>query len=651
MNEDPHSEEESVSGNNEMDVMLHDQEWWRHAFDAMLDPVAFLDVDGKVLHANRAMVEFLGIPLSEIRGEKCYRLFHQAITHIPGCPLVRATQTRRRETMDMPSGEKFFFVVTDPVLSASGELEGFIHVVRDVTDIKETQRKLIEQAGLLQIAARTARLGGWSVDVRTMKVHWSDEVARIHEVEPGFSPSVDEGIAFYAPECQERIREVFFLCYREGIPYDEELQIVTARGKRVWVRTCGMPVRDESGAIVGVHGSFQDISEWKKAEEERRQLQNQLLMAQKIESVGRLASGIAHDFNNLLSVVLGYVGFALDAVPQGHPLREDLLEIQKAADRAAHLTRQLLAFSRKQVFSLQVTDLNSVVRGLDNMLRRLLGEDIVISLDLHPEIGRVRVDPGQMEQVIMNLAVNARDAMPNGGQLLIQTRPALIDEPYADTRSTLPPGHYVVLSVTDTGCGMDPDVLDRIFDPFFTTKGKDKGTGLGLSIVQGIVTQSKGHIWVYSEKGRGTTFKLYFPVEEPETASLPDETPAEPARGRETVLLVEDEPAVRTLAARMLERAGYAVISAAGRDDALALADRFLPEIDLLVTDVVMPHMSGQELDQILRAKNPRLKTLFISGYPESLESLCRERHLAFLGKPFSFAELTRTVRELLDRK
>lgn len=625
-------------------------QWLLRAFNAMLDPVAFLDRAGTVIYANQDMMRYLARPMSEIIGAQCYELFHHESGHILGCPLVRSLQTRRRETMEMIVNDKYFYVVVDPVIAPGGEIEGFIHLVRDMTDFRAAQRQLAEQAALVQIAARTARMGGWSVDLRHMRARWSDEVARIHEVEPGFSPTVEDGIAFYAPECQERIREVFTRCAREGIPYDEELEIITASGKRVPVRTCGMPVRDENGVITGVQGSFQDISEWKRVEEERRQLQAQLLLAQKIESVGRLAGGIAHDFNNLLSVVLGYVGFALDAVSPDSSLYGDLKEIQKAAERASTLTRQLLAFSRKQVFSMQVVALNDIVSGMQNMLQRLIGEDILVMLDLHPETGSIRADPGQMEQVIMNLAVNARDAMPDGGKLLIQTRQAQIDGTYLDNNVSLQPGRYAVLSVTDTGCGMDPEIRARIFDPFFTTKEKSKGTGLGLSIVHGIVTQSGGSIWVYSEKGWGTTFKLYFPLADPQTEET-DEMAGQPACGRETILLVEDEPAVRTLAERMLMRAGYTVITASGKDDALALAERFLSSIDLLLTDIVMPHMSGRELSALLQKRRPGLKTLFVSGYPQDLMHVEGDDPAAgFLGKPFSYQELTRKVREILDR-
>ena len=238
-------------------------QWWRYIFDAILDPVAFLDVEGTMLYANCAMARYLELSLSEIVGVKCHQLFHHSQQHIQGCPLVRSKHTRQRETMEMLVNDKYFFVVVDPVLAPDGNVEGFIHIVRNITELKNAQRQLAEQANLLQIAASTSQFGGWSVDLKTQRVRWSNEVARIHEVEPDFSPTIDEGISFYTPECQIRIREVFTRCAQEGVPYNEDMEIITVNGRRVAVRTCGVPVRDESGNIVGVQGSFQDISEWK----------------------------------------------------------------------------------------------------------------------------------------------------------------------------------------------------------------------------------------------------------------------------------------------------------------------------------------------------------------------------------------------------
>jgi len=331
-------------------------------------------------------------------------------------------------------------------------------------------------------------------------------------------------------------------------------------------------------------------------------------------------------------------------------MRDDLLEIRNAGERAAALTRQLLAFSRKQILEPQVINLNRVISGIENMLRRLLGEDVEILVNLDPGVGNTLADPGQVEQVVMNLAVNARDAMPEGGRLTVETANACLDEEYADLHMAIRPGEYVRLSVTDSGCGMDAATREHIFEPFFTTKEKGKGTGLGLSIVYGIVKQSGGYIWVYSEPGRGTTFKIYLPRVDTAEAVAPH-PPLRAATGQETVLVVEDELAVRRIAERILLRAGYHVITATGGEEALLMCEKLGDRIDLLLTDVVMPRMNGGELAGRLARVCPGLRTLFMSGYADHAivnnQVLLPGTH--FIGKPFSAAELTAKVREALD--
>jgi len=386
---------------------------------------------------------------------------------------------------------------------------------------------------------------------------------------------------------------------------------------------------------------------------EKKQLEDQLGLSQRLEAVGRLAGGVAHDFNNLLTVINSYAMFAINELRESDPIRADVKEIQKAGDRAAALTRQLLAFSRKQILEPEVLSLNKVVSGIESMLRRLLGEDIEIVVSLTDEIGSVEADPGQLEQVIMNLAVNARDAMPQGGRLTIETCAVELDEDYAEQHVSAAPGSYVRLSVSDTGAGIDAQTRDRIFEPFFTTKEKGKGTGLGLSTVYGIVKQSGGNIWVYSEPGQGTTFKVYLPRVDAPAIDARRKTMPVMASGSETVLVVEDEDAVRKIAERMLRMAGYHVLSAANGGEALLLCERHGDEIDLLVTDVVMPQMSGRELAERLAKLCPKIKMLFMSGYTDNaiVHHGVLDPGTRFIGKPFSGADLTRKVREVLDEE
>ena len=386
---------------------------------------------------------------------------------------------------------------------------------------------------------------------------------------------------------------------------------------------------------------------------EQRQLEGQLRQAQKMEAVGRLAGGLAHDFNNLLTAITGYGDLVLGALPADDARRADVEEIRIAADRAAALTQQLLAFSRKQVLQPRVLDLNVIVRNAEKLLRRLIGEHIAMEAVLDPALGAVKADPTQLEQVIVNLAVNARDAMPQGGRLLLQTRNAQLDTGYTSEHSMVQPGEYVQLAVSDTGLGMDEQTKARLFEPFFTTKELGKGTGLGLSTVYGIVKQSGGYIWVYSELGCGTTFKVYLPlVEAAATVDVPAPAPEAAPRGSETVLLVEDEPALRAVARRVLQRQGYAVLEAADGDAALALVATHQGPLDLLVTDVVMPGLSGRDLADRLTAARPDLRVLFVSGY--SGEALAHhgilDPDLAYLEKPFNPDALAIKVREVLDR-
>jgi len=401
------------------------------------------------------------------------------------------------------------------------------------------------------------------------------------------------------------------------------------------------------GRLVGILGIGRDVTE-------RVQLEQQLRQAQKMEAVGRLAGGIAHDFNNILTAITGYADLLLEDLGATDPRRQDADEIHKAADRAAGLTRQLLAFSRQQVLQPTVLEVNKLVSDLEKMLRRLLGEDVALTTQLAPTTGRVKADPGQLEQVIMNLAVNARDAMPNGGKLTLETGNVDLDESYATDHYPARAGPFVMLAVSDTGTGMSEATQAHMFEPFFTTKEKGKGTGLGLATVYGIVKQSGGFIWVYSEVGHGTTFKLYLPrVQElAERASQPAQTPARAARGTETVLVVEDEAPVRSVARQVLERHGYTVLEAPSAEAALDIATRYSGAIHLLLTDVVMPGLNGRELATRLADLRPDARVIFMSGYTD--DAVTRHGVLepgsAYVQKPFTPDAIARKVREVLNR-
>ena len=411
-------------------------------------------------------------------------------------------------------------------------------------------------------------------------------------------------------------------------------------------------ILDEKGRISGIRCAVQDITERKRAEESLRKTEEQLRQSQKMEAVGKLAGGIAHDFNNLLTVIRGYSEVLLTDLDEIDPFRQDILEIKNAADRAATLTFQLLAFSRKQILQPKILNINSLVSNMDKMLRRLIGEDIDLVTLLAGDLGTVKVDPGQIEQVILNLAINARDVMPKGGKLTIETANVELDENYAGKHISVKPGRYILLAVSDTGVGMSQEVKERAFEPFFTTKEKGKGTGLGLSTVYGIMKQSDGYIWIYSEPGKGTTIKLHLPItQETSEPPLGGEKSMKSPSGSETILLVEDEEMVRKLTRSVLRKKGYHVIVAANGEEALRIVQQQGHEpIHLVLTDVVMPGMSGPELADRLETLKPGMKILFMSGYTDNaiVHHGVLDPGTAYINKPFTIDALAVKVREVL---
>jgi len=438
---------------------------------------------------------------------------------------------------------------------------------------------------------------------------------------------------------------------------EPELHRRRADGSPIVVSVSTSPLRRPDGTIYGIMSILMDVTEAKAAEETRNRLtmlEEKLRQSQKLEAVGRLAGGVAHDFNNLLTAISGYSDLLLHRLPDYSTLRRDVEEIRKAGDRAAALTRQLLAFSRRQVLQPKVLDLNGMVTRVERMLRRMIGEDIALSTALSPSLSRVMADPGQIEQVIVNLVANARDAMPDGGGITIATADAELSPAYAAVHPEVRPGPHVLLSVADTGPGMSDEIQAHLFEPFFTTKEKGKGTGLGLATVYGVVQQSGGHIRVNSAADRGTTFLIYLPrVEAPEIGSRGADPPhlPHPSPGTETVLLAEDEEAVRRLAREILSGNGYRVLEAGNGREALLLSEAHRGVIHLLLTDVVMPKIGGRELGERIRHQRPDLRILYMSGFTDDaiLRGGVEENGIPFLQKPFTPEELARKVREVLD--
>jgi PAS domain S-box-containing protein len=424
--------------------------------------------------------------------------------------------------------------------------------------------------------------------------------------------------ALFHPEDRERWLSHVHPKDDAGKEIPLEFRIVTKGGEVRWVSHVCTQIQVETGRSLGLRGSLADITERKQAATEQEMLKSQLVQAQKMESIGILAGGVAHDFNNILSIILGYSELLQLELAENSPAREKVQIINEAGHRAATLTRQLLAFSRKQVVHMAPCSLNQLIHDLTKMLGRMIGEDVSLEFRPSAEDDTVLIDPGQMEQVLLNMAVNARDAMPNGGSLVIETKNRELDAEYAKTHADVIPGRYVVLSVSDTGLGMSREIQDKIFDPFFTTKERGKGTGLGLAMVYGIIKQLGGHIFVYSEPEQGTTFKIFLPIVRDAARKTPESSPLPLPRGNETILVVDDEALIRNLVKDILRPLGYTMLEAESGAEAIQASDAFAGRIDILLTDVIMPGMNGRELAKAITARRPEIKTIYMSGYTDN---------------------------------
>jgi PAS domain S-box-containing protein len=627
---------------------LHERERWQSAvLDSIGDAVVTTDDQGRITFLNPTAERLTGWRDGEARGrplEEVLTLLHQQTRQPVEAPLRQAV----REGAKVPLANHTVLVsrtgeerpVDDsatPILDGGLPLGGAM-VFRDVSERYRAEQASARLAAIVQ-SAEDAIIGTTAEGVITS---WNDGAERLY----GFAPEEVQGwpLAVLFPEGhRDELRRLL-----ERVRGGERLGAFETAGRQkdakvVEVMMSISPVLDPEGRVTGAAAIAHDVTV-------ARRLEHQVRHAQKMEAIGRLAGGVAHDFNNLLAVINGFTEVLLRLLPDNPRAVEHLEQILRAGERAAALTRQLLAYSRKQVLQPKVLDLNEVVEGARMMLGRVIGEDVELAAVPAPDLWRVRADPGQMDQVLMNLCVNARDAMPRGGKITLETRNVELDAAASADLFDVRPGRYVLLAVADAGAGMDEATKSHLFEPFFTTKGEGKGTGLGLATVFGIVKQTGGYVKVYSEVGHGTTFKVYLPaVEEAGGAPRPGEAPG----GTETVLLVEDEEGVRALARRLLQRGGYTVLDAADGPEALEVVSRHPMRIDLLVTDVVLPHMSGRQVAEALRQQRPDLKVLYVSGYTD--DAVVRhgvlEPSAAFLQKPFSMSDFGRKVREILDRR
>ncbi len=619
-------------------------------------PDAFLlhQLDGTIIDVNDRACTLLGYSRDELIGLTAYA-FDIELKPEKVESLFTLLNQGQRPTFETQHRCKNGTVIPVEVhlspVGTGGELQ-VLSTVRDVSARMQVEEELRAKHELLEETQEIAHLGSYEWNVRTNHLTWSDELYRIY----GYSPqeiemSMETFLGHLHPDDLSFVRaEIHQACLNRSA-FSMEERIIRRDGSIRTLDSRGRVICDDSGQPARIIGACIDITERKRLETERKRLENQFLQSQKMDAVGKLAGGVAHDFNNLLTIIMGYGNLIITEVPADAPHREAIEAILDAGERAARLTQQLLAFSRSVVVEMKTIDLNLFVEKMAQMLRRLIEEDISLTLTLAPKVSPIKAPPGQLEQLIMNMVVNARDAMSSGGQLRIQTRNFTLENADLTTYPDLIPGEYVELLIADTGVGIQDDVTNKIFEPFFTTKEVGKGTGLGLSVVHGVVKQCGGGISLESKVGIGTTFRILFPAATEAAISSEPCTAPRSFKGHETILLVEDEIAVCKIVKTGLEANGYQVLQANGGQQAIQLAANFPGTIDLLLTDVVMPEMSGQKVADAIKLQRPGIRVIYMSGYANEVvfRRGVTETTDEFLQKPFTTVGLTKKVRSVLD--
>ncbi|HEY2547367.1 MAG TPA: PAS domain S-box protein [Candidatus Acidoferrum sp.] len=619
------------------------------AMDSAADGISIIGENGEHIYVNAAFARMMGYEKPElmlgVHWRKIYdprdvQLIHEQVRESLKTEGKWSGQIslRRRDGTVIPVEMSITTLANGVTACIGHDISARKDAEKARAEAESKYRTLVEQVAAISYIAELGMRGEWqyvSPQIEAITGYTQEEWLANSREWTRFIPTEDHGVVEAAEEASLR-----------GERFQAEYRIVRKDGTVIWVSDTAVVVAGSDTHPV-MEGIIVDITE-------RKLLENQLQQSRRMEAVGRLAGGIAHDFNNLLTIIKGYAELALQRTGIPPELRADVQQIENASERASTLIRQLLAFSRRQVLQPKVLDLNAIVQGLDKLLGRLMGEHIEMVTRCGANVGHVKADPAQVEQVIMNLVVNARDAMPKGGRLTVETVNVELDSTYARDHVSVKPGPYVMLAVSDNGMGMSPETVAHIFEPFYTTKESGQGTGLGLSTVYGIVKQSGGYIWVYSEPGKGTTFKVYLPRVAEQAEAKPEavEQPAA-GKGSETILLVEDEEAVRELASRILSAKGYSVVAAKSVREAEQFSEKHARKIDLLLTDIIMPEMSGRELARRITARNPKTRVLYMSGYTDNVLAQGGELEagLAFLQKPFTPGALVQKVRDVLDSR
>ncbi|NLI82893.1 MAG: PAS domain S-box protein [Deltaproteobacteria bacterium] len=619
--------------------------------DVVPDMISIHDPQMNIIYSN--WNAFAAVPREKRQvGTKCYKTYRGMDEICPDCRAKFVLETKKpfQTEAELPDGTWVDLRVI-PLLDDEGQVEYFMEWVRDITESKWAEEALRAALEQLEAIFESSMVGIAFLENRII-TRINRRLCEMLGYEPRELLGKAPDLLHLSPEGFEEFSVRYYRLLSEKEVSQVEYPLRHKDGRTIWCIFSGRAV-DPSDVDKGSVWIIDDITDRKRAEEERARLQEQLAEAHRIEAIGRLAGGVAHDFNNMLGVILGHTELAMGRIDPSQPICGDLRQIQRAAQRSAELTRQLLAFARKQTVSPKVLQLNKTVTGSLKMLRRLMGEDIELAWIPARDLWTVRMDPAQVDQLLANLCVNARDAITEGGRVTIETGNVTFDETYCKEHAGFFPGDYVLLAVSDNGCGMSREVLERLFEPFFTTKEIGKGTGLGLSTIYGIVKQNNGFINVYSEPGRGSTFRIYLPRHMGEPVHGGEGLPEEPPRsGQETVLLVEDEQSILNLAKLMLEKLGYRVLAAGTPSEAMRLASAYSGEIHLLMTDVVMPEMNGKELAERVLSFHPGLKCLFMSGYTTNVIAHhgVLDEGVHFVQKPFSMKELAGAVRSALER-
>ncbi|MGD9546532.1 MAG: PAS domain S-box protein [Candidatus Krumholzibacteriia bacterium] len=617
----------------------------RSLIGAMTDIIFVGDAEGRYHKIIDTSPSLLVKPPQELLGRTLHEVFPREMADFFMGHITRSLVEQRPVDFEysLPIGnrELWFFATISPMSA-----DRFLMVARDITDRKRFEAALADTARRLNEAQRIAHIGNWELDLVTNRLTWSEEIYRIFELDSlDFEATYEAFLQAVHPDDRDAVNGAYIGSLKNRTPYSIEHRLLFPDGRVKHVfEQCETAY--EGDDPVRSFGTVQDITD-------RKMLEEQLYQSQKLDAVGQLAGGVAHDFNNMLGVILGYADMALEESSPADPLRNALTEIKAAGRRSMAITRQLLAFARKQTISPRILDLNRTVEDMLKLLRRLIGEEIDLVWSPTERVWPVKMDPSQLDQILANLCLNARDAIDGIGKVTIETRNLVLDPAYCAKHEGFLPGERVMLAVSDNGCGMDAHTAKRIFEPFFTTKKRGEGTGLGLATVYGIVKQNDGFINVYSEPGRGTTFKIYLPRHTLETSPLPTFEPdAADARGLETILVVEDEPSLGAMVKQMLEMCGYTILVSPSPDHALEVAGRNPAGIDLLITDVVLPGMTGLDLVREIASIRPGLRSLFMSGYTENVIAHhgILEEGVDFLQKPFTRQELAAKVREILDR-